>query len=270
MTAPHPLFLSVTFRPLAPIRDEDPLKEAVMSDCAIQMRGIRKVYPRFALRGIDLDVPDGTVLGLIGPNGAGKSTLLRILMGLVRADAGRVTVLGREMPAAERWIKARVGFVSEDMALYGAATLRWHMQLVRDMHEGWDDRRASELLESFHLDPEQRVRGLSRGQQVKALLLLAMARRADVLVLDEPTAGLDPLVRHEILTLLYASRSERRALIFSSHYGDDVATLADNVAFVHDGRLIAHAPVHELLGGGKSLEKVFLDRVAGLKCGRAA
>ena len=241
-----------------------------MSDCAIQVRGVRKSYPRFALRGIDLDVPDGSVLGLVGPNGAGKSTLLRILMGLVRADAGRVTVLGREMPADERWIKARVGFVSEDMALYGAATLRWHMQLVRDMHEGWDDGRASDLLDRFHLDPDQRVRGLSRGQQVKSLLLLAMARRADVLVLDEPTAGLDPLVRHEILTLLAASRSERRALIFSSHYGDDVATMADDVAFLYDGRLIAHKPVSELLAGGKSLEKVFLEQVAAVESGRAA
>jgi ABC-2 type transport system ATP-binding protein len=241
-----------------------------MRDCAIQVRGVGKRYPHFTLRGIDLDVPDGTVLGLIGPNGAGKSTLLRILMGLVRADAGRVTVLGRDMPAAERWIKARVGFVSEDMALYGAATLGWHMQLVRDMHQGWDDGRASDLLDRFHLDPSQRVRGFSRGQQVKALLLLAMARRADVLILDEPTAGLDPIVRHEVLTLLAASRSERRALIFSSHYGDDVAALADDVAFVHGGRLIAHAPVGELLGGGKGLEKVFLEHVAALGGGRAA
>ena len=144
------------------------------------------------------------------------------------------------------------------------------MQLIRDMHEGWDDSRASDLLDRFHLDPDQRVRGLSRGQQVKALLLLAMARRADVLVMDEPTAGLDPLVRHEILTLLTASRNERRALIFSSHYGDDVATLADDVAFMHDGRIIAHAPVGELLSGGKSLETVFLEHVAALDFGRAA
>jgi len=83
-----------------------------------------------------------------------------------------------------RWIKARVGFVSEDMALYGAATLAWHMRLVRDMHVGWDQARALDLLDRFHLDPDQPVRGLSRGQQVKALLLLAMARHADVLVLD--------------------------------------------------------------------------------------
>ncbi|MEO8369619.1 MAG: ABC transporter ATP-binding protein [Candidatus Solibacter sp.] len=240
-----------------------------MSEAAIQLRGVCKRYPHFSLRGINLDVPDGTVLGLIGPNGAGKSTLLRILMGLVRADSGRVTVLGREMPAAERWIKARAGFVSEDMALYGAATLAWHMQLVSDMYEGWDPALASDLVDRFHLDPSQPVRGLSRGQHVKAMLLLAMARRADVLILDEPTAGLDPVVRHEILMLLAATRSQRRALIFSSHYGDDVATLADNVAFVHGGSLIAHAPVGQLLVGGRSLEQVFLAQVAVLE-GRAA
>ena len=156
------------------------------------------------------------------------------------------------------------------MALYGAATLAWHMRLVRDMHVGWDQARALDLLDRFHLDPDQPVRGLSRGQQVKALLLLAMARHADVLVLDEPTAGLDPLVRREILTLLASSRSERRALIFSSHYGDDVATLADNVAFMHDGRLITYAPVGELLSGGRSLEKVFLEQVSATECRRAA
>ena len=241
-----------------------------MSDCAIALRSVGRRYPHFTLRDINLDVPDGTVLGLVGPNGAGKSTLLRILMGLVRADTGRVTVLGRPMPEEESWIKARVGFVSEDMALYGAATLGWHMRLVRDMGVGWDEHRAADLLERFSLDPNQLVHGLSRGQQVKALLLLAMARRAELLILDEPTAGLDPVVRHEILSLLKNTRGERRALVFSSHYGDDVESLADDVAFVHGGRLITHAPVAELLGGTRSLEQVFLESIAGLGGGRAA
>jgi ABC-2 type transport system ATP-binding protein len=156
------------------------------------------------------------------------------------------------------------------MSLYGVATLAWHMRLVRDMYHGWDDRCAADLLERFSLNPDQRVRGLSRGQHVKALLLLAMARRADLLILDEPTAGLDPLVRRDILTLLKDTRAERRALVFSSHYGDDVARLADDVAFVHGGALIAHAPVADLLGGGRSLEQVFLDQVAALGGGRAA
>jgi ABC-2 type transport system ATP-binding protein len=156
------------------------------------------------------------------------------------------------------------------MALYGAATLRWHMQLVRDLHAEWDDRRAADLLDRLNLDPGQRVGGFSRGQQVKALLLLAMARRADVLILDEPTSGLDPIARHEVLSLLSATRGERNALIFSSHYTEDIASLADDVAFMDGGKLIAHAPTAELLEGGKSLDGVFLKQVAALRGGVAA
>ena len=241
-----------------------------MSDMPIRIDRVRKSYPRFSLYDIDLHVPRGRVLGLIGPNGAGKSTLLRILMGLVRADAGEVVILGRAMPAEERWIKARVGFVSEDMALYGSKTLRWHMDLVASVHEGWDERRAAELLFRLELNPDQKAGGMSRGQQVKALLLLALARRAEVLILDEPTAGLDPLMRHELMGLLADSRNERQAIVFSSHHGEDVSALADDVAFVHAGRISTKAEVASFLRGGRTLESAFLDHISGLSGGRAA
>lgn len=241
-----------------------------MSEAPIRIRGILKRYPQFTLEGIDLEVPRGGALGLIGPNGAGKSTLLRILMGLVRADGGEVALLGRKMPSEERWIKARVGFVSEDMALYAAKTLRWHMDLVASVHEGWDEARAAELLDRFDLNPDQRARGMSRGQQVKAMLLLALSRHASVLILDEPTAGLDPLVRHELMQFLSGSRDERQAIVFSSHHGEDVSALADDVVFLHGGRIIANAPVTSFLADGRSLESAFLECVSGLLGGRGA
>ncbi len=241
-----------------------------MDDATIELTGMRKSYPRFSLHGVDLAVSPGRVLGLIGPNGAGKSTLLRIMMGLVRADAGTVRILGREMPHDERWIKARVGFVSEDMALYGGKTLRWHMDLVASVHDGWDEGRAAELLARLALDAHQKAQGMSRGQQVKSLLLLALARRAQVLILDEPTAGLDPLVRHELLAFLAESRGERQAVVFSSHHGEDVAALADDVVFLHGGRIAAQAPVASFLAGGRTLEAAFVECVRGALAGRAA
>jgi ABC-2 type transport system ATP-binding protein len=156
------------------------------------------------------------------------------------------------------------------MALYGAKTLRWHMDLVASVHEGWDERRAGELVARFSLNPDQKAGGLSRGQQVKALLLFALARRASVLILDEPTAGLDPLVRHELIGLLAGSRDDRQAIVFSSHHGDDVAALADDVAFLNGGRIIAQAPVAAFIGGGRTLEAAFLECVGSKPAGRAA
>lgn len=237
-----------------------------MDGTALGLHGVRKRYPRFALDGIDLDLPAGRSLGLIGPNGAGKSTLLRIVMGLVRADAGRVEVLGLPMPAQEARIKARVGFVSEDMALYGSATLGWHMRLVRSLYPGWDEGLAASLLERFDLRPDQKARGMSRGQQVKAMFVLTLAHRPELLLLDEPLAGLDPLARHEVLELLTAARHDGRSVVFSSHRGDDVSALADDVAFLDAGRIGALGPVSDIVGAGRSLEQAFLDHV-GIEAG---
>jgi ABC-2 type transport system ATP-binding protein len=241
-----------------------------MRDAAVRLGGVRKKYAHFCLEGIDLDVSAGRTLGLIGQNGAGKSTLLRIIMGLVQADGGRVEVLGRPMPADERVVKTRIGFVSEDMALYGGATLRWHMAFVRPFYGSWDDTPAAALLDRLDLNPEQKVRGMSRRQQVKAMLLFALAHRPALLVLDEPTAGLDPLVRTEVLALLRAAREEGRTILFSSHRGDDVSGLADDVVFVHEGRLLAQGPASGFPGGGGDLERIFLDLVRAAGEGRAA
>jgi ABC-2 type transport system ATP-binding protein len=241
-----------------------------MDGTAVRLRGVSKRYRHFSLEGVDLEVARGRALGVVGQNGAGKSTLLRIVMGLVRTDAGAVEVLGRAMPAEERAIKRDIGFVSEDMALYRGATLRWHMDLVRSFYPGWDEGHAAALLERFELNPAQKTGGMSRGQQVKAMLLLALARRPELLVLDEPTAGLDPLVRLDVLRELASARGDGRTVIFSSHRGDDVAGLADDVAFIHAGRLVGRGPAAAFATGGRSIEEAFVEQVRGVAAGRAA
>ena len=146
-----------------------------MSELAVELRGIRKAYPSFTLRDVDLDVPFGTVLGLVGPNGAGKSILLRILVGLVRADADRVTVLGRLMPDEDAWVKGLVGFVSGDMAFYGDATFARHMRLVCDLAGGWDERRAAELLDTSTALPESSF-SMERRTRLRQTHTLTVAR----------------------------------------------------------------------------------------------
>lgn len=241
-----------------------------MGEPAVHMQGVVKRLGRFTLEVPECEIREGEALGWIGPNGAGKSTLLRIVLGLVRADAGTIEVLGRPMPADEREIKRQVGFVSEDMALYGSATVRWHMRLVRRFCPDWDEARARELLEALGVDPGRRARGMSRGELVKAMLVLALARRPRLLVLDEPLAGLDPLVRDEAMRLLMRARDEGTTILFSSHHGEDVARIATEVAFVHGGHIVARAPAEAFVQNGRSLEQAFRDRVEALGTGRAA
>jgi ABC-2 type transport system ATP-binding protein len=215
---------------------------------AFRVSGLTKRYPHFALQDLDLQLPEGQVMGLVGVNGAGKTTLLRLLTGLAAADAGSVEVLGYRLPEAQVAAKREIGFASEDMRLYPSQTLGWHIDLVRRIYPAWDAAYAEELLRRFELRVEQPLGGYSHGQRVKALLLLCLARRPRLLLLDEPTTGLDPVARLEVLEALAdVLRDERRSVLFSSHNTADVEQLADNISFLHAGRLVASADKESFL-----------------------
>ena len=206
---------------------------------AFALTGLSKRYENFALQDITLTMPEGQIMGLVGVNGAGKTTLLRILSGLSRADSGSIEVLGHKMPEEQVAVKRELGFASEDMRLYKTQTLRWHMDFIRSVYPGWDETYAADLLRRFDLRPEQKLAGFSHGQRVKALLLLNFARRPKLLLLDEPTTGLDPVARDEVLQALAdILRDEARSVLFSSHNTADIEQLADTISFVHKGRLL--------------------------------
>jgi ABC-2 type transport system ATP-binding protein len=210
-----------------------------MTDLAVEFSGVGKKYRYFTLDNIDLEVPRGTIMGLIGPNGAGKSTTIRILMGLIHQDSGDVRVLGHRMPAEQIAAKWDIGFASEDMRLYESQTLAWHMGFIQSIYASWDVKYAQVLLKRFGLRAEQKIKGLSHGQRVKSTLLLILARKPRLLVLDEPTTGLDPVARHEILRELTAVMAdEGRSILFSSHNTQDVEQISDRITFIDRGRII--------------------------------
>ena len=211
----------------------------MMGNLAVHFEGVGKKYTHFALENIHLELEQGSIMGFIGANGAGKSTTMRILMGLVRQDCGTVEVLGHQMPKEQIAAKREIGFVSEDMRLYEAATIAWHMQLVGKIYPTWDQTYADHLCKHFDLKPQQQVKGLSHGQRVKAALMLVLARRPRLLVLDEPTTGLDPVARHEVLgELMKVLADERRTILFSSHNTLDVEQISDTITFIDRGRII--------------------------------
>ncbi len=221
-----------------------------MSAAAIVLRGVSKRYRFFALEDVSFRLEPGQIMGFVGPNGAGKTTTIRILMALIGSDAGEVEVLGCPMPAEQVRAKRDIGFVSEEMRLFGGASLAWHMSFVRSLYPGWDAPYAERLLQRFHLHPEQRIKGLSRGEHVKALLLLALARRPRLLVLDEPTSGLDPVARHEVIAeLMEVLEDEERSILFSSHNTLDVEQISDQITFIDRGRIV-----------GSNDKEVFLER----------
>jgi ABC-2 type transport system ATP-binding protein len=210
-----------------------------MNDLAVELSGVSKKYRYFTLDDVHLQLPRGQIMGLIGANGAGKSTTIRILMGLVHQDCGEVRVLGHRMPAGQVAAKWDIGFASEDMRLYELMTVGWHMKFVQSIYPEWDEAYAQVLLKRFGLRAEQRIKGLSHGQRVKAALLLVFARKPKLLVLDEPTTGLDPVARHEILReLTDVMTDEGRSILFSSHNTQDVEQISDRITFIDRGRII--------------------------------
>lgn len=222
---------------------------------AASMTGVSKAYKHFKLRNIDFSVERGTVAGLIGPNGAGKSTTMRILMGLVQPDEGSVSALGKAISSNEAEAKQEIGYFSDDMRLYKPESIGWHMQFVRSLYPTWDDGYAEQLLDRFGLISQQIVKGLSHGQRVKAMLLMILARRPKLLILDEPTNGLDPVAKQEVLTeLMRVVEDESRTILYSSHNTQDVEQISDSITFIDRGRVIASSNRDDFLEKWKRIK----------------
>ncbi|OLC11238.1 MAG: hypothetical protein AUH41_01165 [Gemmatimonadetes bacterium 13_1_40CM_66_11] len=208
----------------------------------------------FEIKELDLHVPSGSIYGFLGPNGSGKTTTIRLILGLLRPVSGRVTVLGLPMPEQHARVLGRVGYVPEQPHLDTTLTVRELIDFQAAFYRRWDRARADELIQRFELDGEHLFGRLSKGQKAKLMILLALSQCGDLLVLDEPTDGLDPVVRRDILSALVAYVSERGATIFiSSHLVHELERVCDWIAVMDDGRLVTEAPMEKLKHGTKRL-----------------
>jgi ABC-2 type transport system ATP-binding protein len=214
----------------------------------IQASGLGKAYRRtWALRDCSLAIPEGHVVGLVGPNGAGKTTLLRLATGMLMPTRGTITVLG-ERPAAGPAQLARVGFVAQDTAVYARMTVADHLRLGAWLNPGWDDDLARQRIGQLALDPKQRAGSLSGGQRAQLALTLAMAKRPELLILDEPVASLDPLARREFLQgLMEAVAEQRLSVVLSSHLVADLERVCDYVVVLVASRVRVAGEVSDLL-----------------------
>ena len=214
----------------------------------IQVRELKKSFDGFeALRGLTLTVPRGAVYGLVGPNGAGKSTLIRHLAGIYRQDGGEVLVGGEpvyENPA----VKARLAYIPDDIFYYGAATVRDMKGFYRAMITAFSDERFEKLAEAFpELRPEQTMRRLSKGMQKQAAFWIALSCCPEVILLDEPVDGLDPVMRRQVWSLLLQDVAERgTTVLVSSHNLRELEDVCDHVGIMDRGKMLLERPLSEL------------------------
>jgi ABC-2 type transport system ATP-binding protein len=223
-------------------------------NAVIAASGLGKAYRRtWALRDCTLAIPEGHVVGLVGPNGAGKTTLLRLATGMLTPTRGTITVLGQR-PAAGPAQLARVGFVAQDTAVYARLTVADHLRLGAWLNPGWDDNLAQQRIGQLALDPRQRAGSLSGGQRAQLALTLAMAKRPELLLLDEPVASLDPLARREFLQgLMEAVADQRLSVVLSSHLVADLERVCDYLVVLVASRVRVAGEVSDLLASHRRL-----------------
>jgi ABC-2 type transport system ATP-binding protein len=223
---------------------------------AIELNGVGWTAGKgFALQDLSLRVPTASIYGFLGPNGSGKTTTIRMCMGMMKPDRGEIQVLGLDVPQDMPRILARVGYVPERPHVYPALTVDEQVRYHASFFKKWDQAWAKELMERLLLDPDRRISRMSKGEIGKLLLLLALSQRPDLLVLDEPTDGLDPVVRRDVLTAVLDYVGETSATVFiSSHLVHELERICDWVGVMDDGRLIAELPMQTFKNGIKRLK----------------
>jgi ABC-2 type transport system ATP-binding protein len=229
-----------------------------MNEPLVEISLLRREFrDKVALRSVSLTIPRGGVYGLVGGNGAGKTTLIRHILGLFHAQFGTVRVFGLDPCAAPEQVLAKIGYLSEDRDLPQWMRVDELIRYTRAFYPDWDPNYADELMLAFDLPTSQKVKSLSRGQLARLGLLLALAHRPELLVLDEPSSGLDPVVRRDILAAVIRTvADEGRTVLFSSHLLDEVERVADRVCMLHAGRVVLDDTVENI----KALHRVVTVR----------
>jgi len=235
--------------------------ESLFSDDVIEIYGVtRKFGAKRALDNVSLAIPRGVVFGLVGANGAGKTTLIRHLLGLLQAQTGSVRVFGLDPVQEPVRVLARVGYLSEEGDLPGWMRVDELLRYMRAFYPTWDEVYAQDLRRQFELDPAAKVKTLSKGQRARAGLLVALAYRPELLLLDEPSSGLDPIVRRDILgAIVRTIADEGRTVLFSSHLLDEVERISDRVAMLKGGRILFTGELDEIKQTHHRLTLRFLD-----------
>lgn len=206
---------------------------------ALEIRNLTKSYPGFTLDHLNLTLPCGCILGLIGENGAGKSTAIKLILDMIRKDSGTVTILGRDHAEQIESIKEEIGVVTDEAGIPECLTVEQVGKVMKHTFRNWDEAEYARLIRKLSLPEKKQFRDFSRGMKMKLAIAVAMSHNSRLLILDEATSGLDPVVRDEVVEMFSDfTRNENHSILISSHIVSDLEKLCDYVAFLHQGKLL--------------------------------
>lgn len=240
---------------------------------ALEVKGLTKFFPGFALKDVSITLPTGCIMGFIGENGAGKSTALRLILGLLRPDTGSIQVLGKTDFANDRALKEHVGVVMDECGFPENLTLSDINAILRRCYRTWDERRFRSLATRFQLPERKSIKAFSRGMKMKLSIAAALSHDSRLLILDEATSGLDPIVRDEILDVfLDFIQDETHSILISSHILSDLEKICDYITFIHQGKILLSSAKDELLsqyaiakGSAKAIAAIESSAVVGVR-----
>ena len=213
----------------------------------VELKNVTKKFKDFSVKNIDLQVKQGFVTGFIGANGAGKSTTIKMMMNLLRPDVGEIKLFGLDYKKHEKEIKERIGFVYDGNVFFEGLNLKDIKRIVAPAYKDWDDTLFYQYVEKFELPLNKAMKTFSKGMQMKASLAIALSHHAELIIMDEPTAGLDPIFRRELLDLLQELMIDgNRTIFFSTHITTDLDRIADYIAFMQSGELVFNQSIHDV------------------------
>ncbi|MER2172740.1 MAG: ABC transporter ATP-binding protein [Psychrobacillus psychrodurans] len=213
----------------------------------VEFTNVTKRFKDFSVKNIDLQVKQGFVTGFIGANGAGKSTSIKMMMNLLRPDVGEIKLFGLDYKKHEKAIKERIGFVYDGNVFFEGLNMKDIKRIVAPAYKHWDDTVFYQYIEKFELPLNKAIKTFSKGMQMKASLAIALSHHAELIIMDEPTAGLDPIFRRELLGLLQELMIDgNRTIFFSTHITTDLDRIADYITFIQSGELVFNQSIHDV------------------------
>ncbi|WP_307256082.1 ABC transporter ATP-binding protein [Oikeobacillus pervagus] len=214
----------------------------------LEINNLSKSYKDFSLKGINITLEKGYIMGFIGPNGSGKSTTIKLIMNLIRKDSGEIKIFGLDNESNNISIKERIGFVYDENHFYEELTVKEMKDVISPFYTKWDEGIFNKYAKDFELPLNKEIKHLSKGMKMKFALAIALSHQAELLIMDEPTSGLDPLIRSELLDVLQSLLlDENKSIFFSTHITSDLDKIADFITLINNGEIILSKTKDELL-----------------------